>query len=243
MTATTAAPYPTKPPVGDNWMIVDVETAPRDGIEHLLEPPAPDSRIKDPEKIAADIAKRTAERDEKLALDYNLNRIVAISWLTPEMQGEPEVHVGAPDNAVWQHNEIWGLEKLWKARAATSINFKQPTLIGFNIRNFDIPVLIQRTRLLGLPTPLLDYSKYSKEIVDLFEELTFFQGFKSSSAMRRRLKNYCTLFGIPQPDDCDGADVPKLIAEGQTDKVIEHCKADVLRTYEIAKRLGVIKEK
>lgn len=230
-------PYPTKPDVGENWMIVDVETTGRDDIAHLLETPEPNRTLKDPAKIEADIAAKLADRDSKTALDFNTNRIVAITVLHMNSD-EPISNVLVPKN---EKGERDALTQLWQHQSGVNA-FGPLKVIGYNIRSFDIPVLIQRTRLLGLPEPLLDTGRYSKDIVDLFELLTFGQGNTGTCCMRRRLKDYCKLFNIPQDDDdCSGSDVPALIAAGRTADVVAHCRADVLRTYELAKRIGVIR--
>lgn len=220
-----------------NWLIVDVETTGRAGIEHLLETPEAAGNLKDPEKIAADIAKKVIERDSKLALDSCLNRIVAISVYAPKMDGLPITYI--PRN---EDEERVALSLVWNL-VQPDYSFPRRTIMGFHARSFDVPVMLQRTRLLGMAEPAIDYGRYSKSIVDLAEILAFGdpRWEPGSQLMRRKLKNYCSLFQIPQcEDDCDGSDIPNLIAAGELERVRQHCQADVLRTYNLARRLNVL---
>jgi hypothetical protein len=50
-------------------IVVDIETCGLDNAGDYLDPVEPDSRLKDPAKIAASIADRTEERDRRTGLD------------------------------------------------------------------------------------------------------------------------------------------------------------------------------
>jgi DNA polymerase III epsilon subunit-like protein len=119
------------------------------------------------------------------------------------------------------------------------------TIVGFNLKRFDIRFLIQRSRYLGLDYPKLDLGRYSRagSIIDLFEELTFNEGAYDQGAMRRTLAAFCRRFGIPVGDKgVTGADVPALVAAGQWAPVLAHVRTDVTLTVALAQRLGVIRE-
>lgn len=227
--------YKTKAPYQGPWLIVDIETTGRDDVAHLLEEPEANKTLKDPAKIEADIAAKKAAQLEKLPLDFNLNQIVTIgamadNWATPKVLMPHTSSEQACLKALWQE---WCVEEYGRQR----------TFIGFNVRHFDLPTLVQRTRLLGMPEPDIDYGRWSKDIIDLAEVLSFGDPkyAPGKKAVRRKLKMFCTLFGIPQADDdCDGADVPELIKAGKFDEVEKHCAADILRTRDLAVRLGVI---
>lgn len=219
------------------WMIVDIETTGRDDVAYLLETPEPSKTLKDPDKIAAEIAAKTNERDGKLALDMNCNQIVAIGVLTESMD-EPDVLMPSVSSEAQSLYEFW---EFWCSDGSQGI--LKRALIGFNVRNFDVPILMQRTRLLGMPEPALDYGRYSKEIIDLAEILACGDPkYSGYAAMRRTLKNYCALFGIADAGaDCGGSEVPELVAAGRLHEVEKHCAADIMRTRDLAVRLGVIK--
>ncbi len=62
-----------------NGWLQACRSAPLPNAADYLEPVTPDARLKDPEKIKADIADKEAARSGKLALDWNVGRIVAIA--------------------------------------------------------------------------------------------------------------------------------------------------------------------
>lgn len=224
-----------RPAPAAQWLIVDVETVAREDAENFLAPVEAAGNLKDPDKIKASIEERTAERAGKLALDWNLNRIVTITmmadgWLAPQTS-----------ICLNEHEEKRALNILWSELTIARRRRFTP-LVGFCIKSFDVPVLLQRTRILGMPEPILDYTRYSKEIIDLADNLNFYRGpSEGYSAMSRTLKNFCRVMGIVHDDgDCDGKDVAELVAAGDLEAVQRHCEADVWRVEGLGRRLGVI---
>ena len=208
-------------------VIVDIETAGLPNAADFLEPVQPAKNLVDPAKVAADIARRTEERNEKLALDWNVGRIVALGWWT-ERNGEL-YSVCRDEDA-----ERRALGGFWAT--ATHRN-----IVGFNVKGFDLKFMIQRSRYLGVPHPLLDLGKYTRKgIIDLFSELTFNDGTYDQGAMRRTLHAFCKRFGIPVDDAIKGCDIPALVAAGEWDKVEAHVRSDVALTVALARRLGVV---
>lgn len=208
-------------------IVVDVETAGLPNAADFLEPVTPDSRLKDPEKIKADITEKEQARLQKVALDWNVGRIAALAWWT-EASGV-KVHTcdsDAEEEAI--------LRTFW-------LESKHRTIVGFNVKGFDLRFMVQRSRYLGITYPQLDFSKYSRKgIVDLYLDLTFGDGTYDSGCMRRTLKQFCKRFGIPINDEIDGKDIPALVAAGEWEKVAAHVTADVVSTVALARRLGVI---
>lgn len=208
-------------------IVVDVETCGLLNAADYLEPVQAAKNLKDPEKIKADIKERTAERDEKLALDWNVGRIVAIAWWTEA--GGTQVYLGKDE-----HSEATALMLFWREA-------KQRTIVGFNVKGFDLKFMVQRSRYLGIAYPQLDFSKYSRKgITDLYLDLTFNDGTYDQGAMRRTLKQFAKRFGIPVPDAIDGKEIPALVAAGDWDAVLKHVTSDVELEVVLAKRLGVI---
>ena len=72
-------------------------------------------------------------------------------------------------------------------------------------------------------------------IVDLMQRLAY-QG----TLTYRSLAFYCTRFGIDVPDEVTGADIGALVAAGEWSRVHDHVRADVLKTSELARRVGVL---
>jgi hypothetical protein len=210
-------------------VIVDIETAGLPNAADFLDPVQPAKNLVDPDKIKADIEKRTAERNEKLALDWNVGRIVAIGWWTEEDGLVSRVAESEAEERVW-------LQHFWR-------ECRHRTIVGFNVKGFDLKFMTQRSRYLGVSHPILDFSKYSRRgITDLFLDLTFSDGTYDQGAMRRTLHAFCRRFGIPVADGVTGADVARLVAEGRWEDVRAHVESDVQLTLALARELGVVSE-
>lgn len=206
---------------------VDIETAGLPNAAEFLEPVQAARNLKDPEKIKADIEQRTAERDDKLALDYNVGRIVALGYWT-------ETHGATVWECSDEAKEKIALGQFWEIS-------RHRTIVGYALKQFDLRFMIQRSRYLGIPHPVLDLGKYAKQgIRDLYLDLTFGDGTYDQGCMRRTLKQFCRRFGIPVSDEIDGKDIPALVAAGDWKAVAAHCKADIGLTVALAQRLGVI---
>lgn len=188
-----------------------------------LEPVKPDSRLKDPEKIAASIAEKTAERNEKLALDWDCCRIVALGW----------VDVGSNDP--WceccenEDEERSALTYFWETYR------KQETkLVTFNGHKFDLPVLITRSRDLNVPHPKLNLNRFKSPHLDLAHILTMdgARQFPHSLSFYAKKHNFTTL------DKVNGADIGKLVEAKDWTAIREHCLSDVGLTHALANHLG-----
>jgi hypothetical protein len=237
---------------------LDIETVPLDGAAEYVpgpEPvPEPDlgmiqaaKNLKNPELIKEDLGKRLAEavrshhdkvekakaaHAEKLsraALDFNLARIVAVSFGS----GGAMTTLVCPDEA----EEEFVLRQFWHLTEDT-------TLVGFRIRTFDAPMLLARSRYLGVKHPALDLGKYGRggRIVDLWDVLTFgLSDYETTSVMPRRLKSYAKRYGLTVDDAVDGKEIPALVQAGDWDAVRSHIESDVRLTVALAQRLGVMR--
>jgi hypothetical protein len=208
-------------------IVVDIETCGLPNAADFLDPVLPAKNLKDPEKIAADIEARTAERNAKLALDWNVGRIAALGWWTSQLGVQA---VCCPD----EQAERMALVSFWH-------DCRQRTIVGFNVKGFDLRFMVQRSRYLGIAYPVLDLGKYSRKgIVDLYLDLTFNEGTYDQGAMRRTLHAFCRRFGIPVEDTIAGKDVPALVAAGDWAAVRDHVFSDVSVTLALAQRLRVV---
>ncbi len=240
-------------------IVVDLETVPIDSATDYV--PAPDpvppldldsvqaaGNLKDPAKVAESLAKRRAEAVQahaekversaqahaeklgKAALDFNLARIVAIGW-----SDGGGIHSEACQD---ETEERWTLEQFWRTTA-------NATLVGFRIRTFDAPMLMARSRYLGVKHPMLDLGKYGRSgrVVDLWDVLTYgLSDYETTSVMPRRLKSYAKRYGIELHDEIDGKEIPALVQAGDWDAVRSHVESDVRLTLELARRLGVMRK-
>jgi predicted PolB exonuclease-like 3'-5' exonuclease len=214
-------------------LVFDCETAPLPNAADYLDPVTAAGNLKDPVKIAASIAERDAERREKMGLDWNLSRIVALGWTRNGIDSDVAAFKTEDD-------ERLGITGFWAAYKAEDKH--APRLCGFNAYAFDLPFLIQRSRYLGIAVPPVDRRKYdNRDLVDLFQLLTFDNQQGVTSIMPRSLKSFCRRFGIEMDDtQTAGKDISSLIAADNWHAVECHCARDVAATYQLAKRMGVL---
>lgn len=226
-------------------IIVDVETAPHPCAPDFVPAPdfaaiKPDARLKDPDKIAADIllrqAKAAQEHADTLArtsLDWNLCRIVSLAWTTDggvTIQGDVCRH---------EANEADVIMAFWhdvETRVSTD-GWWGTKIIGFCARTFDLPVIIQRSRLLNLEFPHISLARYGKgHVLDLHDTLTFDDA-RYAAIMPRSLTMFCRRFGIPVDDPIAGDQIPGLVASEDWPRIWDHNASDVRVTAQLAQRL------
>lgn len=220
-------------------IILDIETAAHPCAVDFLEPLNLDGitaakNLKDPEKIAADLKQRRldatndyAAKIGRAALDWNVSRIVALAW---SMNGGEIVNVRPCAN---EDEERAALESFWE-------DSEGRLLLGYRARTFDVPTLIQRSRLLGIPHRDVNLARFGKgSVIDLFDILTF-DDTRAEALMPRRLKSFCRRFGIEVADEVNGADIGTLLEAGDWQSVITHVTSDVRITAALARRIGVL---
>lgn len=205
-------------------LILDLETAAIDDAAQYVKP---DSRLKDAAKIAASID----ERASKAALNPWLCRIIALGWCYEGEEVE-RVEVAANEaaettllKAFWPR--IWDLDE--HSGGAMPI-------VTFNGLSFDLPVLMARSMLLGVPHATLNLDRYRSPHVDLLQRLSWFDKEKALS-----LKFYCRRFGINTDDAFTGAMIAECLANGDWESIKLHCASDVRLTRQLAERIGVCK--
>lgn len=222
-------------------IVIDIETVPHECAAAFVPEPdldaiRPAGNLKDPAKIAEDIEKRRAAALEdrrvalsRAALDWNLSRIVAIGWWH---EADAEVQAVTCRD---EQDETAALKALWKRAANAEI-------VGFCARTFDVPTLIQRSRLLRVRPGFVSLSRYGKgTVIDLRDMLTFDDA-RYEAIMPRSLKTFCRRFGVPVADAIDGAQIPALVEAGRWNDVIAHVVSDVQITHALAVRLGVLQD-
>ncbi|BCD60721.1 MULTISPECIES: 3'-5' exonuclease [unclassified Nitratiruptor] len=122
------------------------------------------------------------------------------------------------------------------------IDSKNPKLVSFNGRNFDIPMLLLRAMKYNLScsayfeqdNQMLNKSKwenyrsrYSESFhLDLMDVLSNF-----GAARGLKLDTLCQMAGIPGKFDVDGSQVLQLYYNNDLDKIQEYCESDVINTY------------
>lgn len=155
-----------------------------------------------------------AVRSKLLSVTPEYCRIVAAAWAT----GSGKVHSTVFD----QHAEAAYLETLWREIANVR------TIIGYNILNFDLPVILTRSALLGVtPSRRINLSPYrNTDVCDLMVAR-----WPKGGAMG--LKKLARALGIEIPaDDCDGSQV-EMLYNTDPEKLKAYVGSDVSVTREV----------
>lgn len=121
-------------------------------------------------------------------------------------------------------NEVALIEKTWKLLE------RGKTIVGYNCLQFDLPVLLFRSALLGIDTPRLDLRKWGNDqVLDLYAAAIQWRhvpkGFGS-------LDRQCLLAGMrdnAEIEDFSGGDVLPAIERGDLDIVRQYVSLDVER--------------
>lgn len=203
-------------------VIFDVETVAIADAGQYLEPASAPANYKDEAKIAAYIAEANKAALGKAALDPDLCRVVCIGMARG---GSVDIST-APNEAHEREILKWFWQDIGNAH-----------LCGFNVLDFDLPVLMRRSLYLGVDYPRIDISRYRHDrVTDLMQMLSFDGKLKFHG-----LSFYCKRFGIPDTDQSTGADIAGMVERGEWEAVAAHCRSDVEKTRALAERLGVIK--
>lgn len=119
---------------------------------------------------------------------------------------------------------------------------EQPTLVSFNGRGFDLPVLKYRAMVHGIQSRLLhdtsnkweNYgSRYAPDWhCDVLEGLTDF-----GASPRIRLDEVCAALGLPGKLGVDGSQVAGLYDQGRFAEIAAYCETDVRSTFIVYLRL------
>lgn len=207
------------------YLVLDLETAVNPKALDWLEPVKPDSRLRDPEKIAESIAEKTAKRNDELALDWDCCRIVAIGWA--------DVGGGDPwcECCSTEDEERNALTYFWK-----TYRERDTKLVTFNGLKFDLPVLLTRSIDLEVPHPEINLDRFRSKDVDVWQWLTR----NGARQYPHSLAFYAKKYGFTTLDKVNGADIGKLVEAGEWEAIRCHCLSDVGLTHSLANRLGLL---
>lgn len=211
------------------WRILDLETAAHPDAKQWVDPVKADARLKDPEKIAADLAEKTAKREGEFGLDPDCCRIVALGYYD----------VGTTEPTVYlMRDELEEREQLKLFWA--SFDKHQTRLVTFNGIRFDLPVLLMRSLYLQVPHPeLVIAPAWKTHHVDLWNRLSLDGARKDVHS----LAFYARRFGIGTLDKVDGSQIQRLVdadTQESWQAIHDHCLSDIGLTHALANRLGVL---
>jgi hypothetical protein len=203
-------------------ILFDIETVPLGEAALYLEPVEPPSNYRDPVKIEEFIRTKEREQLERAALDVDLCRVVAIGSMLPDSD-QPTVQL-----ALDEKDEREMLELFFTLAEAC-------LFIGFNILDFDLPILLRRALYLNVEAPYIALDRYRHpRVQDVLQILTW-----NGKLKYRSQAFYCKRFGLPvEDDDVQGAEIPLLVATGRIDALVHHVRCDVLQVRALAQRLG-----
>ncbi|HQX52591.1 MAG TPA: 3'-5' exonuclease [Planctomycetaceae bacterium] len=126
-------------------------------------------------------------------------------------------------------------------------HYQRPTLVTFNGRGYDVPVLEMAAFRFGISIPAWfnvdsrafeqSRNRYNHNShLDLQEQLTNFGSFRMSGG----LNLLATLIDKPGKSGIDGSQVQDLYYEGHVDQINDYCRCDVLDTYFVFLRSRVL---
>lgn len=201
--------------MNNKYLIFDIETVPLPDSELIKPDFVANKTLKDPVKVAADLADKEADWRSKLALDAITCRIAMIGTLHTGNVAISECAEPAALTAAWDVIEL-------------SLSNSIP-VVGFNSNGFDLPVMIRRSWKLGVKVPsIIRHGRYWNEsLIDLMEVWTCGKREQTIS-----LKNLCKFLGVGEKTG-NGADFGNLTLEQQR----EYLTNDLLLTKACAEKL------
>lgn len=155
-----------------NNLKIDIETIPRQGLSDDLKPVFDETTVKlgnlkDPGKIADKIHNEEMKFNEgltkKMSIQSDYCQILSLGYIETDAKGE-ELSRGVLFNEKDDLSIIKEFAKIYDGQ----------TLVGWNSKSFDIPVIRKRAILNGLKNPFENYQriiyKYSNDSIDLMHE-------------------------------------------------------------------------
>lgn len=209
-----------------NRMFFDIETqANPENLELAPEPKAA-ANLKDPEKIAADIAAKKQALIDMAALDPDYGKVLSIGYAT-DVDGPIMTYaVGQCVNIEYYtdpHNAVLIKEILLTEQDLLSHFWNVFTdcrghCVGYNILGFDLPYLLRRSMALGVKVPFVpSLARYRTDpVTDLMAIL-----YNWGADKYKGLKQVAKLYGIP--NNCPDMDGSQISAD---------TPAQILHTYQ-----------
>lgn len=214
-------------------IVADTETAGDEKAIACMDPIVGDKRLKDPEKVKADLEAKVIERELEASLHPDTCRLVALSYYVVGQNGDPFCSVMKDEFEEREHL------KAFAALYNTLNKRNEVRLVTFYGMNFDLPVLMSRAMYLDVDFPDLNIDRYSREShahYDVWWRLS-----RKGAVKAKGLKFYLKRFGIDTHDGIEGSQIGQLVKDERWDDIASHCVADVGGTHALAARLGMLK--
>lgn len=192
------------------------------------------ANYKKEEAIAEYIANATAGiiadmdgRYRKTALDGTYGQVLTISYALG--MDEPTV---LQATSLHPRHQASLLEKMVQDVTKFSRAGVQMQFVGHNIAEFDLPFLRQRMAILNVrPCAQIPFGQkpWSELIYDTMHEW--------DAKNRKSLATLCAVFDIPVKQGMTGKEVWDYAQRGEFEAIGEYCKADVIATRELHRRM------
>jgi len=122
------------------------------------------------------------------------------------------------------------------------LDSKKPTVVTWNGRSFDMPVITSRALKHGVPMPWWfsdRNTRYRYSTDGHFDLMDFLADF--GAAKNTRLDVYAKLVGFPGKVGVDGSQVLPMVHAGRLDEVNAYCLCDVAQTAAIFLRVELLR--
>jgi predicted PolB exonuclease-like 3'-5' exonuclease len=122
------------------------------------------------------------------------------------------------------------------------LDSKRPTVVTWNGRGFDMPVITSRALRHGVPMPWWfsdRNTRYRYSTEGHFDLMDFLNDFGASKSVR--LDVYAKLVGFPGKVGVDGSQVAPLVHAGKIDEVNAYCLCDVVQTAAVFLRVELLR--
>jgi hypothetical protein len=113
--------------------------------------------------------------------------------------------------------------------------FKKETLVSFNGRSYDIPVLVHFFASRGMKIPKILKDAFQQKRWQYRPHVDLREAFCGSGLYNQgTLHDYCIAYGVDSPKkSCDGSKVSELYAAGKFQEIAEYNLADAIATYKL----------
>ncbi len=218
-------------------LVLDIETLPVDindaaKVAYLIGDVSADSRLKDPDKVAADLASKQAEAVSKTGLDGAFGRVLMATIGDVETG---ELVTIASESA----NEglvLAGLLETLDKFSTDGPGQQRPLcIIGHNI-GWDLRFLVQRCAVHGVKVSrrLLPFDAKPWDSEKLVDTMTAWAGVGN----RIKLDRLCVALGVESPKgEMDGSQVAAFYAAGRFDDIVKYNRDDVVATMRVYQKL------
>ncbi len=219
------------------WLIFDVESVADGGLVSSIRYPGEDL---DPGQA---IERYRQERLEQTGSDFipytfQIPVAVAVAKLDKQLR---LLEVVALDEPEYRPHEM--TENFWRGW----LSYNKPTLVSFNGRGFDLPLLELAAFRFGISAPAwfnLDERSYEQRrnrynLTSHFDLQDFFTNF-GATRLNGGLNLIANLIGKPGKMDVSGDQVQDLYDQDKLAEINDYCRCDVLDTYFIFLRASLL---